>query len=348
MNVNQRDWEKDDFFLDQLAQGQDPSQGKDPLAAALLGLRTEIESEMPAAPKLPADWAVEPHVAQPHSAQSHAAQPQADAPDELADARRRRAARGTHRAPRRGFGLGIGAGASRRFGWTSALVGAAAATALFAVGSLSVYHATPNSPLWGMHQALFDDEKAARIELASTLQQLEDSANRGDEEATRKLIAEARTLLENLRERKEAKQSKGAGENKDRGEQADNDGKAAKTKTTVTRVRPQPEGESEPQTVTETKEVTVTKTVAPAQQNPQAVPGGGGLEPQPRPSGEPSVGEQPPAQPQQPLSPTQPDVESREDGQRGQGGQGAGVAPGNDHAAPAGPENQASTRGGAS
>lgn len=336
MNVNQRDWEKDDFFLDQLAQGQDPSQGKDPLAAALLGLRTEIESEMPAAPKLPADWAVEPH----------AAQPQADAPDELADARRRRAARGTHRAPRRGFG--IGAGASRRFGWTSALVGAAAATALFAVGSLSVYHATPNSPLWGMHQALFDDEKAARIELASTLQQLEDSANRGDEEATRKLIAEARTLLENLRERKEAKQSKGAGENKDRGEQADNDGKAAKTKTTVTRVRPQPEGESEPQTVTETKEVTVTKTVAPAQQNPQAVPGGGGLEPQPRPSGEPSVGEQPPAQPQQPLSPTQPDVESREDGQRGQGGQGAGVAPGNDHAAPAGPENQASTRGGAS
>ena len=335
--MNQRDWEKDDFFLDQLAQGQDPSQGKDPLAAALLGLRTEIESEMPAAPKLPADWAVEPH----------AAQPQADAPDELADARRRRAARGTHRAPRRGFGFGTGTGASRRFGWTSALVGAAAATALFAVGSLSVYHATPNSPLWGMHQALFDDEKAARIELASTLQQLEDSANRGDEEATRKLIAEARTLLENLRERKEAKQSKGAGENKDRGEQADNDGKAAKTKTTVTRVRPQPEGKSEPQTVTETKEVTVTKTVAPAQQNPQAVPGGG-LEPQPRPSGEPSVGEQPPAQPQQPLSPTQPDVESREDGQRGQGGQGAGVAPGNDHAAPAGPENQASTRGGAS
>lgn len=338
MNVNQRDWEKDDFFLDQLAQGQDPSQGKDPLAAALLGLRTEIESEMPAAPKLPADWAVEPH----------AAQPQADAPDELADARRRRAAHRTHRAPRRGFGFGAGAGASRRFGWTSALVGAAAATALFAVGSLSVYHATPNSPLWGMHQALFDDEKAARIELASTLQQLEDSANRGDEEATRKLIAEARTLLESLRERKEAKQSKGAGENKDRGEQADNDGKAAKTKTTVTRVRPQPEGESEPQTVTETKEVTVTKTVAPAQQNPQAVPGGGGLEPQPRPSGEPSVGEQPPAQPQQPLSPTQPDVESREDGQRGQGGQGAGVSPGNDHAAPAGPEHQASTRGGAS
>ncbi len=79
--MNQRDWEKDDFFLDQLAQGQDPSQGKDPLAAALLGLRTEIESEMPAAPKLPADWAVEPHAAQPHAAQSHAAQPQADTPD---------------------------------------------------------------------------------------------------------------------------------------------------------------------------------------------------------------------------------------------------------------------------
>ena len=50
--MNLRDWEKDDFFLDQLSQGIDPSQGQDPLAAALLGLRTEIESEIPAAPEL--------------------------------------------------------------------------------------------------------------------------------------------------------------------------------------------------------------------------------------------------------------------------------------------------------
>ena len=50
--MNRRDWEKDDFFLDQLSQGIDPSQGQDPLAAALLGLRTEIESEISAAPEL--------------------------------------------------------------------------------------------------------------------------------------------------------------------------------------------------------------------------------------------------------------------------------------------------------
>ena len=248
--MNRRDWEKDDFFLDQLSQGIDPSQGQDPLAAALLGLRTEIESEIPAAPELAdADHNVVP---------LHSGGGRSRHRLSRADARRSRRASRTN-GHGSGGGLGSGSGAGRRFGWGSALVGAAAATALFAVGSVSVYHATPNSPLWGVHQSLFDDEEAARVELASTLEQLEDSAHRGDEDATRQLIAEARTLLDNLRERKEAKQNKGAVEGATgKDGSANTEGKTTKPKATVTRVRPQPEGESEPHTVTETKEVTVT------------------------------------------------------------------------------------------
>ena len=335
--MNRRDWEKDDFFLDQLSQGIDPSQGQDPLAAALLGLRTEIESEISAAPELAdADHNVvplHPGGGRPRHRLSRA------------DARRSRRASRTN-GHGSGGGLGSGSGAGRRFGWGSALVGAAAATALFAVGSVSVYHATPNSPLWGVHQSLFDDEEAARVELASTLEQLEDSAHRGDEDATRQLIAEARTLLDNLRERKEAKQNKGAAEGATgKDGSANTEGKTTKPTATVTRVRPQPEGESEPHTVTETKEVTVTKTVEPTQQNLQPAPGGN-QEPRPRPS----AGEQAPQAPQpQPQSPGQPQPESQQPQQQGQGphsqgpndqGQGGQESrPGNDNTAPAGPES---------
>lgn len=335
--MNRRDWEKDDFFLDQLSQGIDPSQGQDPLAAALLGLRTEIESEIPAAPELAdADHNVVP---------LHSGGGRSRHRLSRADARRSRRASRTN-GHGSGGGLGSGSGAGRRFGWGSALVGAAAATALFAVGSVSVYHATPNSPLWGVNQSLFDDEEAARVELASTLEQLEDSAHRGDEDATRQLIAEARTLLDNLRERKEAKQNKGAVEGATgKDGSANTEGKTTKPKATVTRVRPQPEGESEPHTVTETKEVTVTKTVEPSQQNPQPAPGGN-QEPRPRPS----AGEQAPQAPQpQPQSPGQPQPELQQPQQQGQGphsqgpndqGQGGQESrPGNDNTAPAGPES---------
>ena len=335
--MNRRDWEKDDFFLDQLSQGIDPSQGQDPLAAALLGLRTEIESEIPSAPELAdADHNVVP---------LHSGGGRSRHRLSRADARRSRRASRTN-GHGSGGGLGSGSGAGRRFGWGSALVGAAAATALFAVGSVSVYHATPNSPLWGVHQSLFDDEEAARVELASTLEQLEDSAHRGDEDATRQLIAEARTLLDNLRERKEAKQNKGAVEGATgKDGSANTEGKTTKPKATVTRVRPQPEGESEPHTVTETKEVTVTKTVEPSQPNPQPAPGGN-QEPRPRPS----AGEQAPQAPQpQPQSPGQPQPESQQPQQQGQGphsqgpndqGQGGQESrPGNDNTAPAGPES---------
>lgn len=42
----------DDAFLDALSRGEDPSDGKDPLAALLLDLREDTEAPMPAAPLL--------------------------------------------------------------------------------------------------------------------------------------------------------------------------------------------------------------------------------------------------------------------------------------------------------
>lgn len=268
--MNRHDWENDDFFLDQLSQGKDPSQGQDPLAAALLGLRTEIESNIPAAPELSDVPAGDTTGASDNVVALNSVRRQPSHRRSFGHERRNEPAK--HRA-----GTGSGFGASRRFGWGSALLGAAAATALFAVGSLSVYHATPNSPLWGVHESLFDDEKATRVELATTLEQLEDSAHRGDEETTRQLIAEARTLLDNLRESKEAKQNK--------------ENKTSKPRATVTRVRPQPEEKKAPETVTETKEVTVTKTESPMPQAPQTAPDAG-QEPAPQTSAsQPSAGQ---------------------------------------------------------
>lgn len=44
------EYARDDAFLDALSSGVDPSDGNDPLAAALLGLKQDVERPMPAAP----------------------------------------------------------------------------------------------------------------------------------------------------------------------------------------------------------------------------------------------------------------------------------------------------------
>ena len=320
--MNRQDWENDDFFLDQLSQGIDPSQGQDPVAAALLGLRAEIESDIPAAPELSDAPAGDATGASDNVVALNSVRRQPSRRRSFGHGRGNEPAK--HRA-----GTGSGFGASRRFGWGSALVGAAAATALFAVGSLSVYHATPNSPLWAVHQSLFDDEEATRVELATTLEQLEDSAHRGDEKTTRQLIAEARTLLDNLQESKEAKQNK--------------ENKSSKPRVTVTRVRPQPEEDRAPETVTETKEVTVTKTESPMPQAPQIAPDAD-QEPAPRPS----ASRQPSASQQQGQSGADgagqlPSQVQPQPQVPGQGEQGQSAADNND--APAGRENRTNNQG---
>lgn len=133
----------------------------------------------------------------------------------------------------------------------------------------ALYNATPGSPLWGPATAVFGD-RAAVVELAGTLEELEAASASGDDNATRGLLEQAQMLL---------------------GIIAGNDGqdKGATPSTTVTERTtaqpPTPSGDPAPPaapvpaspapaTVTQTETVTVTVTPAPApsSENPAPAP----------------------------------------------------------------------------
>lgn len=147
----------DDAFLTELSLGNDPSAGDDPLAALFLELRDEVEAPMPPAPVVEgADQ--EPEVIS------------------LAAARRRRRV-----SPP----------------WASGLIGAAAATVLLAGGSGAViYNAGPGSPLHGLNESVFGkSQDAAEVELASSLEEMQDKVAQGDIEGARAVLSDTRKKL---------------------------------------------------------------------------------------------------------------------------------------------------------
>lgn len=81
----------------------------------------------------------------------------------------------------------------------SGLIGAAAATLVIAGSGAVLYNASPGSPLWGVSSAIFGD-RAAVVELASTLEEMDSRAAEGDMDGTRALLMEARNLLAGMRE----------------------------------------------------------------------------------------------------------------------------------------------------
>ncbi|NLA55227.1 MAG: hypothetical protein GX859_02835 [Corynebacterium humireducens] len=83
--------------------------------------------------------------------------------------------------------------------FVSGLIGAAAATLVIAGSGSMIYNATPGSPLWGMSSALFSD-RAAVVELAGTLEEIDSRAAEGDIDGTRELLEEARRVVQNLRD----------------------------------------------------------------------------------------------------------------------------------------------------
>lgn len=107
----------DDEFLTALSRGIDPSNGSDPLAAALLDLRADVEAPMPAAPLLE------------------------DTERGVVSLDSRRAARSRRQTNP----------------WVAGLVGAAAATVVVAGTGAALFNAEPGSPLWGPSQALFGE-----------------------------------------------------------------------------------------------------------------------------------------------------------------------------------------------
>lgn len=226
----------DDAFLTALSEGVDPSGGEDELAALFLELRDDVERQMPPAPLIEgADE--EPAVIS------------------LASRRNRRAAR-----------------SGRPF--VSGLLGAAAATLVIAGSGSLLYNATPDSPLWGLSSSLFSD-RAAVVELAGTLEEIDSRAAEGDMDGTRELLEEARRVVANL---------------KDSQNDTQETPRAPGTTATTTVTRPgtptthQPSAEAVTETVTETSHhvetqtetatatVTVTEGPPPARPNPLPTP----------------------------------------------------------------------------
>lgn len=83
------------------------------------------------------------------------------------------------------------------------LIGAAAATVLLAGSGAAIYNAGPTSPLGGLNSALFGGSSDT-VELASTLDQLDAATAKGDMEAARKLLEEAKKLVDGEKDTKSA------------------------------------------------------------------------------------------------------------------------------------------------
>ncbi|WKD56928.1 hypothetical protein CAPI_01770 [Corynebacterium capitovis DSM 44611] len=134
----------DDKFLTAISRGTDPTDGADPLAGLLLGLRDDVEKPMPDAPS-------------------------------------------------------FGEGDDRRGvnPWLAGVIGAAAASVAVVGTGAALYTATPGSPLWGPASAVFGD-RAAAVELASTLDQLEVASDSGDTAAARGLLSQAKVLVDGI------------------------------------------------------------------------------------------------------------------------------------------------------
>ncbi|MDO5670703.1 MAG: hypothetical protein Q4G50_11985 [Corynebacterium sp.] len=168
--------------------------------------------------------------------------------------------------------------------FVSGLLGAAAATLVIAGSGSLLYNATPESPLWGVSSALFSD-RAAVVELAGTLEEIDSRAAEGDMDGTRALLEEARRMVSNVRDEQATTTTQRVPR-----EQA----------TVTTTVTTPATGQAEPATETvtetahhtETATVTVTEGPAPVRPNPLPVP----TEPSPLPDpllpGNPGGGEE--------------------------------------------------------
>jgi hypothetical protein len=156
----------------------------------------------------------------------------------------------------------------------SGIIGAAAATLVIAGSGSLLYNATPDSPLWGLSSSLFSD-RAAVVELAGALEEIDSRAAEGDMDGTRALLEEARRVLADDTAERQAPQQ-------------------APRVTTTTVVPPAEPGTPTPQapvteTVTETSvqtetataTVTVTQAPPPVRPNPLPNPLPSPIEPAP-------------------------------------------------------------------
>lgn len=80
--------------------------------------------------------------------------------------------------------------------WMSGLVGVAAGVVLVAASGAMIFRAGPESPLYGAHTALFGEDNPSVVELAGTLQEMEERAASGDITGAREMLDHARKQLD--------------------------------------------------------------------------------------------------------------------------------------------------------
>lgn len=141
----------------------------------------------------------------------------------------------------------------------SGLIGAAAATLVIAGSGTAIFNATPGSPLWGISSALFSD-RAAVIELAGTLEQVDSRAAQGDMDGARELISEARKQVREMSETEQ--QPKGEATVTETVTKSSDASAPAPTTVTETKV----------ETETSVATVTVTQGPPPITENPLPTP----------------------------------------------------------------------------
>lgn len=258
-----------DAFLDALARGEDPSNGGDPLAALLLDLKTEIDRPI-----------ASDHVFTPGRASGPSQ------PTSLDAARQRREQRGVRPGGKKARKHGMSP-------WAAGLVGAAAASTVLAGAGAALYNATPDSALWGPATTVFG-ERAAAVELATTLKQLEVAKQEGDEDHANELLRQARELVETMKAPAQASREGTEG----RGSTSTTAEPTPKTTTvtvtvTTTPEAPEPEPSQEPTQQPTPAPQPPANSPAPAQGNQGNQP----VNPPPAPA--------PPVQPQ-PVAPQQP------------------------------------------
>ena len=270
VNAQLKELFNDDEFLTGLSRGVDPSDGEDALAGLLLGMREEVNADMPAVPDLsvllpdaggngddvdPGTTEFAPITApvggsaEADEAGGAGGEPNGAGVIPLGSRRSRRARRGA----------GTGAGGRRSHPFLHGLVGAAAATLVIAGGGTAIYNADADSPLYGLSTTLFGKTDNARVvELASTLEEVDSRTASGDVEGARELLEQARTMLAEMDERQRSSAP--------RSTNAPAPVPVTETATTTatvteTNVPAEPAPAPAPETVTETATRTQTQTV---------------------------------------------------------------------------------------
>ncbi|AQQ14447.1 hypothetical protein CGLAU_02310 [Corynebacterium glaucum] len=292
-----------DAFLDALARGEDPSNSSDPLAALLLDLKTDIDRPIAA-----------DHVFTPGRASGPSQ------PASLDAARQRREQSGVRPGGKKARKHGMNP-------WAAGLVGAAAASTVLAGAGAALYNATPDSALWGPATTVFG-ERAAAVELATTLKQLEVAKQEGDEDHANELLRQARELVETMKAPAQASREGAEG----RGSTSTTAEPTPKTTTVTVTVTTTPEA-PEPE---QSQEPTQQPTPAPQPPANSPAPAQGNQGNQPvNPPAAPAPVQPRPVAPQQPspsaaasqanVSPAQPSADSGDTG-GGNGGPGGNDA----------------------